>query len=63
MESWKTVELSAAPRFEGSHGSETELSEAEKACQVCKLPVSICFGKPGIGKCLGGAFTAAFHAL
>ena len=63
MESGKTVELSAAPLFEGNHGSITKLAEAEKAYQVCKVPVSIHVGKPGIGKCLGGAFTGAFLAL
>ena len=35
----------------------------EKLCGVCKVPISIHVGKPGVGKCLGGAFTKAFETL
>ena len=42
----------------------TELEDGvEKLCGVCKVPVSIHVGKPGVGKCLGGAFTKAFETL
>ena len=34
-----------------------------KLCGVCKVPISIHVGKPGIGKCFGGAFTKAFEVL
>ena len=35
----------------------------EKLCGVFKVPVFIHVGKPGVGKCLGGAFTRAFESL
>ena len=41
----------------------TEDDVGEKLCGVCKVPISIHVGKPGIGKCLGGAFTKAFESL
>ena len=41
----------------------TEDDVGEKLCGVCKVPISIHVGKPGIGNCLGGAFTKAFESL
>ena len=35
----------------------------EKLCGVCKVTISIHVGKPGVGKCPGGAFTKAFETL
>ena len=37
--------------------------DVEKLCGVCKVPISTHVGKPGVGKCLGGAFTKAFETL
>ena len=43
---------------------ELDHEDAEgKLCGVCKVPISIHVGKPGIGKCFGGAFTKAFEVL
>ena len=45
-----------------SENSETEDVET-KLCGVCKVPISYHVGKPGVGKCLGGAFTKTFELL
>ena len=45
-----------------SENSETEDVET-KLCGVCKVPICYHVGKPGVGKCLGGAFTKTFESL
>ena len=45
-----------------SENSETEDVET-KRCGVCKVPICYHVGKPGVGKCLGGAFTKMFESL
>ena len=45
-----------------SENSETEDVET-KLCGVCKVPICYHVGKPGVGKCLVGAFTKTFESL